>query len=163
MSGQGGLQAIVFNGKDCRIVFQNMGSRLFHKKCLVGERSIGMRSGDWSMEAMRDRIWRGESFSLVEKPLFLRGREIIVNKTYSPIYDRRNRVTGFLSEGFSRDASKPILEEVAIWLESVRLDDARSAESFPPLTSLEILADARKQLAESLRRFRAPLPALARL
>lgn len=163
MGALGGLQTVVLNGRDCRIVFQNRASRIFHKECLVGERTIGMKSGDWSMEAMRDRIWRGETVSLVERPLFLRGREVIINKSYKPIYDRRNRVTGFLSEGFIREAGTSILVDVATWLESVGLDDARSSESFPPLITPQILADARKQLAGSLRRALAPPLGLGRL
>jgi hypothetical protein len=74
----GELQTIVFNGKDCRVVYQNRASRVFHKRCDVGVRAIGVKAGDWSIEAMRDRVWRGESFSIIDKTIPLWGRPIIV-------------------------------------------------------------------------------------
>ena len=88
--------------KIVEFVYQNRASRVFHNRSSVGVRAIGIRAGDWSIEAMRDRVWRGESFSIIDKTIPLWGRPIIVNWSYAPIYDRRDRVTGFISEGFSR-------------------------------------------------------------
>jgi hypothetical protein len=82
----GELQTIVFNGKDCRVVYQNRASRVFfHNRSSVGVRAIGIKAGDWSIEAMRDRVWRGESFSLIDKTIPLRRRPIIVNWSFAPI------------------------------------------------------------------------------
>jgi hypothetical protein len=150
----GELQTIVFNGKDCRVVYQNRASRVFfHNRSSVGVRAIGIRAGDWSIEAMRDRVWRGESFSIIDKTIPLRRRPIIVNWSFAPIYDRRDRVTGFISEGFSwlpADESD-IIGRLAAWLESAPPSDGRSTVSFPLASSPESLADSRKQLARSLR------------
>lgn len=160
MNVLGELQTVVFNGKDCRMVYQNRASRSFHNCCDVGRRMVGLVAGDWSIEAMRDRIWRGESFSILEKSIQLRGRQIIVNWSYAPIYNRRNRVVGFISEGFSRLSSPGDITASALadWLESSPLDGALSCESFPPPTSLESLADSRAQLARSLRQALTPSP-----
>ena len=149
----GGLQSIVFNGKDCRVVYQNRASRVFHKRCDVGVRAIGIKAGDWSIEAMRDRVWRGESFSIIDRTIPLWGRPIIVNWSYAPIYDRRDRVTGFISEGFSRLSAdeSDIIARLAAWLESAPPSDGLSTASFPLASSPESLADSRKQLARSLR------------
>ena len=49
----GDLQTIVFNSKDCQVVYQNRASRVFHKRCDVGNRMVRLRAGDWSIEAMR--------------------------------------------------------------------------------------------------------------
>jgi hypothetical protein len=106
-------------------------------KTAQAERAIGIRAGDWSIEAMRDRVWRGESFSIIEKTIPLWGRPIIVNWSYAPIYDRRQRVIGFISEGFSRlpaDESD-IIDRLAAWLESAPPSDGRSTASFPLASS----------------------------
>ena len=147
------LQTIVFNGKDCRVVYQNRASRIFfHNRSSVGMRAIGIRAGDWSIEAMRDRVWRGESFSIIDRTIPLWGRPIIVTWSYAPIYDRRDRVTGFISEGFSRlPAESDIIAGLAAWLESAPPSDGLSTASFPLASSPESLADSRKQLARSLR------------
>ena len=149
----GGLQTIVFNGKDCRVVYQNRASRVFHKRCDVGNRVVRLRAGDWSIEAIRDRVWRGESFSIIDKTIPLWGRPIIVNWSYASIYDRRDRVTGFISEGFSRlPAEEPdVIAGLAAWLESAPPSDGLSTASFPLAPSPESQADSRKQLARSLR------------
>lgn len=148
----GELQTIVLNGKDCRVVFQNTASRTFHKRCLVGQKLIGLRAGDWSQEAVRDRVWRGESFSIFEKTLEIWDRVITISRRYSPIYDRRERVAGLISEGFSRLSPDSITaHDLADWLESVQRDDVLSNESFPPATSLDNLAASRRLLAQSLR------------
>jgi hypothetical protein len=149
----GGLQTIVFNGKDCRSVYQNRASRVFHKRCDVGNRLVRLRAGDWSLEAMRDRVWRGESFSIVDKTIPLWGRPIIISWSYAPIYDRRDRVTGFISEGFSRlpTEESDVIGGLAGWLESAPPSDGLSTAWFPLASSPESLADSRKQLARSLR------------
>ena len=149
----GELQTIVFDGKDCRVVYQNRASRLFHKRCDVGNRMVRLKAGDWSLEAMRDRVWRGELFSIIDKMIPLWGRPIIINWSYAPIYDRRDRVTGFISEGFSRLPAEEfdIIARLAAWLESAPPSDGLSAASFPPASSPESQADSRKQLARSLR------------
>jgi hypothetical protein len=154
----GGLQTIVFNGKDCRVVYQNSASRAFHGRCDVGRKTISLTAGDWSIEAMRDRVWRGESFCIIDKTIPLRGRPIIVNWSYAPIYDRRDRVTGFISEGFSRlPAEAPdIIAGLAAWLESAPPNDGLSTASFPLASSPESLAGSRKQLARSLRSILQP-------
>jgi hypothetical protein len=149
-----GLQTIVFNGKGCRVVYQNRASRVFfHNRSSVGVRAIGIKAGDWSIEAMRDRVWRGESFSIIDKTIPLWRRPIIVNWSYAPIYDRRDRVTGFISEGFSRLSSEEpdIIGCLAAWLESAPPSDGLSTASFPLASSPQSLADSRKQLARSLR------------
>lgn len=152
MGVHGELQTVVFNGKDCKVVFQNRASRVFHKRSFVGARGILERAGDWSIEAMRDRVWRGESFSILEKTIPLWGRPIIVNWSYAPIYDRRDRVAGFISEGFSRlPAEVRIISRLADWLESAPLDDAQSFASLLPVSSPQSQADSRRRLAESLR------------
>ena len=153
MDIDGGLQTIVFNGKDCRVVYQNRASRVFHKRCDVGNRVIRLRAGDWSIEAMRDRVRRGESFSIIDKTIALWGRPIIVNWSYAPIYDRRDRVTGFISEGFSRlpTEESDVIGGLAAWLESAPPSDGLSTAWFPLGSSPESLADSRKQLARSLR------------
>jgi hypothetical protein len=153
MNTGGDLQTIVFNGKDCRVVYQNRASRVFHNRSSIGVRAIGIKAGDWSIEAMRDRVWRGESFSIIDKTIPLWGRPIIVNWSYAPIYDRRDRVTGFISEGFSRLHSEEsdIIARLAAWLESAPPSDGLSTASFPLASSPESLADSRKQLARSLR------------
>jgi hypothetical protein len=102
---------------------------------------------------MRDRVWRGESFSVIDKTIPLWGRPIIVNWSYAPIYDRRDRVTGFISEGFSRLPAEEsdIIACLAVWLESAPPSDGLSTASFPLASSPESQADSRKQLARSLR------------
>jgi hypothetical protein len=149
----GGLQSIVFNGKDCRVVYQNRPSRVFHNRSSVGVRAIGVKAGDWSIGAMRDRVWRGESFSIIDKTIPLWGRPIIVTWSCAPIYDRRDRVTGFISEGFSRlpTEESDVIAGLAAWLESAPPSDGLSTASFPPASSPESLVDSRKQLARSLR------------
>lgn len=152
MGVHGELQTVVFNGKDCKVVYQNRASRVFHKKSFVGVRGIFERAGDWSIEAMRDRVWRGESFSILEKTIPLWGRPIVINWSYAPIYDRRGRVSGFISEGFSRlPAEVRIISQLAAWLESLPPVDGLSVASSLPVSSLESLADSRLQLAGSLR------------
>jgi hypothetical protein len=154
MDAGGELQTIVFNGKDCRVVYQNRASRVFfHNRSSVGVRAIGIRAGDWSIEAMRDRVWRGESFSMIEKTIPLRRRPIIVNWSFAPIYDRRDRVTGFILEGFSRlpGEESDIISCLAAWLESAPPSDGLSTASFPLASSPESQAASRKQLAQSLR------------
>jgi hypothetical protein len=148
----GELQTVVFNGKDCRVTYQNRASRVFHGRSDIGNRMVRLRAGDWSIEAMRDRVWRGESFSIIDKTIPLWGRPIIVNWSYAPIYDRRDRVTGFISEGFSRlPAESDIIAGLAAWLESAPPNDGLSTAWFPLASSPESLADSRKQLARSLR------------
>ena len=63
------MKTIVFTGKDCRVVYQNPASRVFHNRSSVGVRAIGIRAGEWSIEAMRDRVWRGELFSIIDKTI----------------------------------------------------------------------------------------------
>ena len=160
MSTAGGLQRVVFKGKDCQIVFQNSSSRLFHRKCLVGERSIYIRSGDWSVEAIRDRVWRGETVSFFETPLFVRERDVVLNWSYAPVYDKRNRVTGFIGQGFTRLAAMtPTLVDLATWLESVASSDAPASEQSPLGTCSDSQSDSRRRLAELFRRSLQPLQA----
>ena len=149
----GGLQTVVFTGKDCRVTYQNRASRVFHGRSDIGNRMVRLRAGNWSIEAMRDRVWRGESFSIIDKTIPLWGRPIIVNWSYAPIYDRRDRVTGFISEGFSRLSAdeSDIIARLAAWLESAPPSDGLSTASFPLVSSPESQADSRKQLARSLR------------
>ena len=153
MATGGELQTVVFTGRDCRVTYQNRASRVFHGRSDIGNRMVQLRAGDWSIEAMRDRVWRSESFSIIDKTIPLWGRPIIVNWSYAPIYDRRDRVTGFISEGFSRLSAdeSDIIARLAAWLESAPPSDGLSTASFPLASSPESLADSRKQLARSLR------------
>jgi hypothetical protein len=95
---------------------------------------------------------RGESFSIRGMTIPLRGRPIVINWSYAPIYDWRDRVTGFISEGFSRlPAEDSIVARLVDWLESSQPDDALPSGLPPPPTSPENLAESRRQLARSLR------------
>jgi hypothetical protein len=150
---------MVFNGRECTVVYQNLASREFHQRNVVGERAIRRKSGDWSLEDVRDRVWRGESF-VIKTGICLYGRQMLVDWSYEPIRDAKDRVVGFLSEGIARHFTDPqLVADLATWLESGPLIVEQPSGLPLPQTCLESLSDSRRQLARSLRQSLSPVRA----
>lgn len=145
------LQSVIFHGRDCRIVFQNEANLRFYGQTFVGSRAVGLRSGDWSLEEVRDAVYCGRSVSIANKELHIRDRDIVASWTYDPIYDAKGRVTGINAYGLSLPAGGPTLLELAAWLESMPPSAGLKAGSFPLPTCQGMLVDSRLRLAESIR------------
>lgn len=148
---------VVCNGRNCRVVYQNQASRNFSRRNMVGKQIIGLESGEWSIEAVRDRIWRGESFAITGG-ICLYGREMLIAWAYEPIRDARDRIVGFVSEGFERLNENQAIADLATWLECGSLTVEQSSSLFLLPSYRESLADSRRQLAQSLRRSLPPSP-----
>lgn len=152
------MEASVFLGRDCRLVFQNMGSQKL-KRIALGTLCVGM-GFIVPCEEIRDSIYAGKTLSFHDVPVRPEwDLKLLATRHYHPLQDDAGNVFGFLSLGFTRplgverDTKK--LAAIVAALESPEPPIGLLDESLRPRSCPDGVSPS-QLLAARLRRFLLP-------
>jgi hypothetical protein len=99
------MDLLVTLGRDSVVAYQNAASAKLNALRLGT--SIIRDTFVLPAEDIRDSIFSGKTISFWNRPLFLKGREILLTRDYRPLQGRNGEVIGIISMGWSRQRRAP--------------------------------------------------------